>query len=250
MTVAPRLRIVPDPPAAEPGPRGQPALRERREFGRQVRERTARIEARAEERRREEVEHRAARERERLLEEIHDGLGSQLLLARMNALRGNLTPAETVQAFDDCIAELRLAIDGLSVADGDLPLLLATLRHRCGARLAGAGLALDWQVADTPPVPALKGTGGSDLVRIVQEAINNAIHHAGATRLRIATATATDGDTVTVTVADDGRGLEAGASEGRGLRNMRARALRLGASIAWLPAPGGGTEMRLDLPLG
>ncbi len=221
----------------------------RADLERQVRERTAQLEANFAALRESEAQRRAAAERERLLQEMHDGLGSQLLLAKMNAQRGQLTREEMVRTCDDCIQEMRLAVDGLSVADGDLALLLANLRHRFGGRIDAAGLALEWSVGDTPPVPSLRGTGGPDLVRIVQEAINNVIHHAQATRIRIATAREGE-DAVVVTIADDGRGMPPGAGEGRGLRNIRARAARIGATVEWRAGEAGGTELRLRLSSG
>ena len=220
----------------------------REDLERQVRERTVQLEANFAALRESEALRLAATERERLLQEMHDGLGSQLLLAKMNAQRGSLSRDEMVRTCDDCIQEMRLAVDGLSVADGDLALLLANLRHRFGGRIGAAGLELEWSVGDTPLVPSLRGTGGPDLVRIVQEAINNVIHHAQAKRIRIATER--EGESaVLVTIADDGRGMPSGAGEGRGLRNIRARAARLGATVEWRAGGAGGTELRLRLPL-
>jgi len=220
----------------------------RGELERQVRERTAQLEANFAALRESEAARMAVLERERLLQEMHDGLGSQLLLAKMNAQRGNLSREAMVKTCDDCIQEMRLAVDGLSVADGDLSLLLANLRHRFGARIGEAGLTLAWNVGDTPLVPSLRGTGGPDLVRIVQEAINNVMHHARATTIRLSTAREGD-DAVVVTLADDGIGMPALASEGRGLRNIRARTARLGGSVEWRAATPRGTELRLRLPL-
>ncbi len=220
----------------------------REDLERQVRERTSQLEANFAALRESEAQRMAVLERERLLQEMHDGLGSQLLLAKMNAQRGNLSREAMVKTCDDCIQEMRLAVDGLSVADGDLALLLANLRHRFGARIGEAGLALEWSVGDTPLVPALRGTGGPDLVRIVQEAINNVMHHAQARNIRILTEREGD-EAAVVTVADDGRGMPPQASEGRGLRNIRARAARLGATVEWRAGPNGGTQLRLRLPL-
>jgi signal transduction histidine kinase len=220
----------------------------REDLERQVRERTAQLEANFAALRESEAQRMAVLERERLLQEMHDGLGSQLLLAKMNAQRGHLSRDAMVKTCDDCIQEMRLAVDGLSVADGDLGLLLANLRHRFGARIGEAGLALEWNVGDTPLVPSLRGTGGPDLVRIVQEAINNVMHHAKATRIRLDTEC--EGDAaVVVTITDDGIGMPLEASEGRGLRNIRSRAARLGATVEWRAGERGGTELRLTLPL-
>lgn len=200
-----------------------------------------------------ERERLAAAERTRLLQEMHDGLGSQLMAAKMGAQAGHLSAAEMVSTLEACIQEMRLSVDALSVVDGDLGLLLANVRHRLQRGLVAAGLALDWQVADTPLVPALAGAGGRELVRIVQECFNNVMHHAQATRLTVNTVVDADGRGVTVVIADNGRGMPADAAPGRGTHNIRQRVQRLGGRVAWLsPAVdgvAGGTRLTVWLPL-
>lgn len=203
-----------------------------------------------------EAQRLAATERERLLQEMHDGLGSQLLSAKLGAQAGNITPQEMVDALDACIQEMRLAVDVLSVADGDLGLLLASVRHRIEPGLRAAGLALIWRVSDTPNLPALEGSAGRELVRIVQEAFSNVLHHAHATRVLISTELEPGGQAVLLVIRDDGRGLSAPRTAGQGTRNIRQRAQRLGASVEWRSptedagALRPGTELRLRLPMG
>jgi signal transduction histidine kinase len=206
----------------------------------------------------------AAAERERLLQEMHDGLGSQLMTAKMNAQTGLMSHSEMASALDSCIHEMRLTVDTLSVTDGDLGLLLASVRHRSEPGLRAAGLTLVWQVVDAPCLPILEGTGGRELVRIVQEAINNVLHHAQATRVTLRSEAAADGHRIVVRLIDNGLGLPAGCDAnglpcgcGRGTRNMQQRAYRLGARLSWQSPAGGqphgpggpGTEVRIELPL-
>lgn len=194
----------------------------------------------------------AAQERERLLQEMHDGLGSQLVTARLCAERG-VTSQSLVGLLDDCIREMRLTVDALAVTDGDLTLLLANLRHRMAPRLQDAGLELDWQLSDVPLLPTLRGTGGRELIRIVQEALSNIIHHAGATRVRFSTRVDEARGQVLLSIVDNGRGLAADLRQGNGLRSMRRRAERISAHIEWrIPEDApveGGTELLLRLPL-
>lgn len=197
----------------------------------------------------------AAAERERLLQEMHDGLGSQLMTAKMRAAAGELTPPAMVDALDGCLREMRLAVDTLSVTDGDLGVLLGNLRHRLGPGLSGAGLTLHWAVNDSPQVPALAGSGGRELVRIVQEVLANVMHHAAATQVTLATERLRDsagaGECVRLTIRDDGCGMPAAPTQGRGLRGIHRRAAALGARVAWAtPHEGGGTVFALELPLG
>lgn len=215
--------------------------------------RTAELEARHRQLQLSEQQRVAAQEREHLLQEMHDGLGSQLLLARLGAENG-MAGEELAGLLNDCLDEMRLTVDALSVPDGDLTLLLANLRHRMGSRLSAAGLELEWQLSDVPPLPTLRGTGGRELVRIVQEALSNIIHHAGATRVRLATRLDPAGLGVWLLISDNGRGMKTDAPGGQGLRSMRKRAQRIGAQISWASADTAsagspGTEMRLFLPM-
>lgn len=212
-------------------------------------QRTAELEARYRDLQQSEQLRMAAQERERLLQEMHDGLGSQLLMARLGVAQG--MDAQAMSAtLDACIDEMRLSVDALSVDDGDLALLLANVRHRLGPRLQAAGLQLDWQLADTPLLPCLMGAQGRELVRIVQEALSNVLHHAQATRVRIATSVQASLGCVQLRIEDDGHGMPARPDEGQGLRNMRKRAERLGARIEWRAGEDGGTVLALCLPLG
>lgn len=192
-----------------------------------------------------------AAERERLLAEMHDGVGAQLTSAKMLASGGQLSNAELVDMLDDCLREMRLTVDALSVTDGDLGLLLAALRGRLEPALRAGGIVLEWRVDATPKLPSLQGAGGREFARIVQEALSNIVHHAEATRVEIGTAWLPDGAGVRVIVADDGRGMPDQLKPGRGLRNMRQRAERVAAHIDWLPAAAGlrGTVLVIDLPL-
>ncbi|WP_377159209.1 sensor histidine kinase [Roseateles sp. UC29_93] len=194
----------------------------------------------------------AAQERERLLQEMHDGLGSQLVTARLCAERG-VTSQSLVGLLDECIREMRLTVDALAVTDGDLTLLLANLRHRMAPRLQDAGLELDWQLTDIPLLPTLRGTGGRELIRIVQEALSNVIHHAGATRVRFSTRVDEARGQVLLSIVDNGRGMAADLRQGNGLRGMRRRAERISADIDWRASEEapveGGTELLLWLPL-
>lgn len=219
---------------------------------RSLEDRTRELQARWQELQDSERQRTAAEERERLLQEMHDGLGSQLVTARLSAERG--VPSEAlVEVLDECIREMRLTVDALAVTDGDLTLLLANLRHRMGPRLAAAGLTLDWQLADVPLVPVLRGTGGRELIRIVQEGLSNVIHHAHASRVRFATRLDEDGGGVTLMITDNGLGLSDQRREGHGLRGMRRRAERISARIEWRnPTDGStdaGTELAVWMPL-
>ena len=92
-----------------------------------------------------------------------------------------------------------------------------------------------------------------ELARIVQEALSNTMHHANASRVSVSTRLLAQdpGRAVQICIADNGCGMPQALTPGRGLRNMRQRADRLGARIEWRPPPGvgTGTELVIELPL-
>ena len=83
------------------------------------------------------------------------------------------------------------------------------------------------------------------IYRVAQEALTNALRHSGAATASMTLAT--HDDVVTLAVRDDGRGLGS-ARPGNGIKGMRERALLVGGVLRVGDAPGGGTEVRFDLP--
>ena len=81
--------------------------------------------------------------------------------------------------------------------------------------------------------------------RVAQEAITNALRHAGSECIRITFSR--EGATTFLCVEDDGRGTD-GAAEGAGVRGMRERAVLVGGTLELAAAPGGGTSVTLRLP--
>lgn len=198
-----------------------------------------------------ERERAAAAQRQRLLQDLHDGLGSRLLSLRVQA--EHLSPAELSQALDECLLEMRLSVDSLSETSGDLGVLLGRWRQRAEPVLQAAGLRLQWRVREAPELACLRDGGALELVRWLQEAMANALRHAGARELLLATE-ARD-DRLLLWLIDDGRGLPAEPTAGHGLHSLRARAERLGAQLDFIsPAPrdwvetGTGTALCLRLP--
>lgn len=187
-------------------------------------------------------------ERQRLMRDMHDGLGSTLMSSLVLAEQGRLAQDAVAALLRECVDDLRLVIESLEPIEHDLVTLLASLRHRLGRRLEAAGLAMRWEVEDLPPLPWLNPPDALQVLRIVQEVLTNVLKHAAARTVRIATAQADGG--VRVLIEDDGRGFEPGdAGGGRGLRHLAQRAARLGGRLAIDSAPGRGTRVRLDLPL-
>lgn len=187
-------------------------------------------------------------ERQRLMRDMHDGLGSTLMSSLVAAERGRLDSTAVAGLLRDCVDDLRLVIDSLEPIDHDLVTLLGALRYRLGRRLEGAGLHVDWAVDDVPALPWLGPPEALQVLRCVQEALTNVLKHAGARTVRIAT-TVRDGE-VRVAISDDGQGFDpAQVTGGRGLRHLRERAAQWGGRAELHSTPGEGTAVWLMLPL-
>jgi signal transduction histidine kinase len=199
-----------------------------------------------------------ARERTRLMRD--HGLGGQLVSVVALSERGN-AGAPIGEAARAALKDLRLVIDSMDDIGGDLMLALGSWRERAMAQLRPHDITLEWR-AVTPqglPVhPELRPWHVIQIVRLLDEALTNAVKHANARRVtvRIETIAGRDGlDRGCITVEDDGKGFDVPPADGsagmakaaRGLRNMRSRAARCGAELV-LDSCAQGTRVRLTLP--
>jgi len=186
-------------------------------------------------------------ERQRLSEDMHDGLGSSLLGALRMVERGRLDEIELKQILQGCIDDLKLTIDAMEPVETDLLLLLGTLRFRLEPRLESTGIKLNWNVRDVPPVFWLDHSYALHILRVLQEAFTNIIKHAGATEATVSTGV-TAGDIV-ISVSDNGKGFDtAAARTGRGLANQARRASAMRARLTVESGPEG-TKLTLLLPI-
>ncbi|ASG24068.1 sensor histidine kinase [Nitrospirillum viridazoti] len=193
-------------------------------------------------------------ERQRLMQDMHDGVGASLISAIRSVEQGAVDDAKVSQILKGCLDDLKLAIDSMEPVDADLLLLLASLRYRLEPRLEGSGITLVWDVRDLPTLAWLDPSSALHILRILQEGIANILHHAQASRIRLGTAPDIQDERagVCVTIEDDGRGFDTqaalAAAGGRGLRNQQRRAQAVGGSVAWASGPMG-TRFTLWLPL-
>ncbi|MEJ6006494.1 ATP-binding protein [Paucibacter sp. AS339] len=187
-------------------------------------------------------------ERQRLMQDMHDGLGSSLLSAMVAVEQGSMDQDKVVEVLRECVDDLRLVIDSLEPVAHDLVALLATMRYRLGKRLQAGGLMLEWDVQDLPMLEWLEPPDALHVLRLMQEALSNVLKHARATRVRMVTRN--HGRYVEIRVEDDGDGFDlATAQRGRGLKSQQRRAQRLGGAVRIDSSPGHGTRLSLRLPV-
>lgn len=168
-------------------------------------------------------------ERKRLMRDLHDGLSGHLvsIIALSEAgARDNRMIEETARAALD---DLRVVINSLDLEDDDLRLAMSSLRESAEPRLSRLGIRLDWSTAQLPEVRGIKPGNSLAILRILQEAITNAIKHGDHGPIQVeAGPCGEDGVllTVTNTASHTGPG-----GNGQGLRNMQLRAAELGGEV-------------------
>ena len=190
-----------------------------------------------------------------IAQEIHDNIGQTLSLAKLNL---NTIHPEKPDAAPQKIANTKELV---SKAIADLRTLSKTL-HTEAVLSVGLAAAIEMElrliekagvfetafVVAGAPVP-IGPQKELILFRAVQESLNNAIKHSGASKIEVLLQYTPE--RFTVAVRDNGSGFALNnneAASGSGLRNMRNHAKLIGGSLELNSAPTG-TEMRLNLPI-
>jgi len=212
-----------------------------------VEERGRQLESNYQELRKLEHDRVLSRERERIMRDMHDGVGGHLVSALAMAERTPLEAGRFRELLGNALMDLRLMIDSLDQTEGDLTAVLGMLRSRLHPVLEESGIEVRWEVRDIPAIPNPGPGRILQIMRILQEAITNVIKHADANVLVVETGQRDDA--VFIEIRDDGKGLQDSRPGGRGLRNMYYRASQAGIDLD-IEDTSPGTCIRLTVPLG
>jgi two-component system CheB/CheR fusion protein len=195
------------------------------------------------------------REQQGLLHTLHDSLGQTLTgLGMLSAglsqqLAGNPAAADTAR---EIAQQARVALEQIrQLYRGMYPLeirpegLVPSLRALAATTEAFHGIRV--RVDADVPAPIHDSRIATQLYRIAQEAVTNAVKHARAQAIRIDVTVAAA--VVKLRIVDDGAGMPTGdvTGDGLGLRIMRYRAASIGAALSIEAAPGGGTIVSCTL---
>ena len=195
-----------------------------------------------------------ARERERYIRDMHDGLGAELVSTLAAAKTGKLSQEALVDSLQSCLDQMRLAIDSSGVGTEDLTAALANLRYRMEPRLRAAGIRLVWDVSGMPDDFACPPELSFCALSVLQEALTNAVKYSGADRLEVKASV--NGGALQLSAADNGRGMAPGAvsdrsqGNGLGLANMGRRVREAGGELSVSEGPQArGVQVLLKLPV-
>jgi signal transduction histidine kinase len=199
----------------------------------------------------------ADEERAQIAMELHDGTGATLAAARLLAqlaratyeTRGDALGALAAldRTLEDGLVDMRSTLWTLDQQHGTWEALAAQVRRHAGDVCAGARLELA-MTSDDGNGHAPTARVRLALFRIVQEALNNVVRHAGAAHVKCDLTTSTAG--FELVFEDDGVGLPAApCGEGRGLRNMQSRVESIGGRISFARPDSGGTRIVAHIPV-
>ncbi len=196
-------------------------------------------------------------ERGRMARELHDGVLQDLsYTARALEIIGLKYAGTGIEK------ELEEGVEAMRRASGDLRKAIYDLRaHGAGTqdirdlfesmvnlnrrRMPGCNLRFDLQDGLLEQVSE---RGGSELLRILQEALTNVRRHSGARKVDVAVFS--QGDKLVAKVSDDGHGFDPEVlPPGVGTLGMRERTLGLGGKLEVESEPGAGTTVRFEAPL-
>lgn len=198
-------------------------------------------------------------ERNRIAREIHDNLAQDILgisvqlelVARLMPLAAEKAKTHLDRArilVRNSMAEARRYVWDLRSQDSqtkDLPTALSDVTRR---------LTADNEVQSVVQVTGafrpLSSSIEGNLLRIGQEAINNAIKHAQAQRILVDLNF--DTTVVRLSIRDDGRGFDVSAEQTDGhfgLMGMRERAAQIGGKLSINSDKGAGTEVIIEVPI-
>ena len=187
-------------------------------------------------------------ERQRIMRDMHDGLGSQLMSMLLMARRGEAKPPVVAEGLQSVIDEMRLMIDSMDSVGESLSSAFSIFRERMHARVENAGHAFIWSNNAQDRLPHYGPRDVLQVFRVMQEAVTNALKHSSGKTISVSIKPMNDpAFPVRILITDDGKGPMRANPRGRGLINMEARAASFGARFA-IEHDEVGVRILLDLP--
>ncbi len=186
-------------------------------------------------------------ERQRITAELHDGVAGYLAVIVALAETPETDGREIECTARHALTELRLVVDAMSLREREFGVALARLRENTEKPLQRLGICTEWVVAKNVDRVKIYPHQGLDILRIIQEAIANAVRHGRPSRIRVEISV--DGSQkLIVAVQNSGGRRLAMDRRGRGVTNMEARAVALGGLLTFGALQDGGV-VQLKVPV-
>jgi signal transduction histidine kinase len=199
---------------------------------------------------------RLQEQRNRISSDLHDNIGAQLtfIISSLNTLKyvnlgkeklgekldqiSNFT-TETINELRDTIWAMNKEVITIQDLYGRLAGLIQKARESCPE--IQFDLHIDEKIPEQVNLNSLEGV---NIYRIAQEALNNAIKHAQASRVEIFVSLESEYQ-ISLSVMDNGKGFGSQTLQGNGMNTMRNRAERIGKELLVNSIPGYGTKVNI-----
>jgi signal transduction histidine kinase len=194
-------------------------------------------------------------ERERLSRELHDGLGQALIAMKMQL--ESIKP-DDVEKTKDKVARVKTFVistieDVRRMSNNLMPAVLSNfglvdaISHL--TKLIKSSTTIEINFDHNNVSKDISSKISTYLYRIIQEALNNAVKHSGASEINVMLIQ--EDNKLRLVIEDNGKGFDQNKlrAAGNGLYNMRERVNLLHGTIDITPSPGAGVVINIKIPL-
>ena len=202
----------------------------------------------------------ARMERERIYQDVHDGLGSVLVAAIYRVKSGEFDRESIMSLLKDAIDNMRRIVNGVADEAESVQSMLFDYCMQVESFLQVSKIQIHYDISTGPEICLLRHVQ-TNLFRCVQEAVSNVLKHANCNNLYISL-NQTD-SYLQVIIRDDGCGFvlkeklestipsqsDPQLRAGLGLPGIRNRVRRIGGQLKFDSVPNFGTMITIDLPL-
>lgn len=189
-------------------------------------------------------------ERQRILKDLHDGVAGQLAVISTLASKAEMDGDAIRSVCKSALVDLRTVVNTLSIKETDLIHILGVFRDKYLSQLDSTGVKIKWDLLHSPDVFGFSSEDALNLIRILQEAMNNALKHSELSLISVSLELVDDPDSerlvTKLSFDSEGSGEFRPGALGLGLRNIAERAEQFGASVDFVPCPQG---LRVELDI-
>jgi signal transduction histidine kinase len=194
----------------------------------------------------------AADTRRRIAQELHDGVGSQLVNILAALDRNQPHERSMADALEQCLLDVKILVDDIDSSQECVLDALARLRYRVQSSLDRLGIRLHWDLREEGPLSQVCDERSRQVLRIAQEALANVMRHSRARNVSFSCRYFYEAEAMVLDILDDGIGFDSRKVQGaggKGLQGMRRRAESIHAELLIRSKQGSGTTVRLLLPV-
>ncbi len=186
-----------------------------------------------------------AEERRRIMRDVHDGLGSQLIQA-ISLVDDGKPHGQLKETLAAALTDLRFIVSSLNPNERHLEGMIANFKHLFTRSTEHLPVTTSWHMSNLDSVE-LCPERSLRVLRMLQESLTNVLKHANATHIDVHLECSDD--LLYMRVNDDGCGFDANnCPNGVGLNSLRERALQLNGHVA-IDSNADGTCVRATIPI-